>query len=143
MKVLASVCVVGLLFGVGVAWWASTSGPKAAAARSDERTAGVYFNKSGNGGDDRIARSVDRQLRGTWVPTDAERIDDDGAYLRWVPTDAERPDDNGAYLTWVPTDAERIDDDGAYLTWVATDAERDDDVGILIPWLATSAVSRR
>ena len=54
------------------------------------------------------------KVPGTWIPTDAERIDD------------------GAYLTWVPTDAERNKDEGAYLTWVATDAKRVDDVGILI-----------
>ena len=30
-----------------------------------------------------------------WVPTDAERRDDDGALLRWTATDAEREDDRG------------------------------------------------
>ena len=30
-----------------------------------------------------------------WVPTDAERKDDDGALLRWTATDAERDDDKG------------------------------------------------
>ena len=30
-----------------------------------------------------------------WVPSDAERKDDDGAYLRWWATDAERKDDVG------------------------------------------------
>ena len=30
----------------------------------------------------------------------------------WIPTDAERPDDNGASLTWIATDAERKDDVG-------------------------------
>lgn len=30
-----------------------------------------------------------------WVPTDAERKDDDGAYLSWWATDAERRDDKG------------------------------------------------
>lgn len=34
------------------------------------------------------------QTRG-WVPSDAERKDDDGAYLRWWATDAERKDDVG------------------------------------------------
>lgn len=32
---------------------------------------------------------------GSWVPTDAERPRDDGAYLRWWATDAERKDDVG------------------------------------------------
>ena len=31
----------------------------------------------------------------SWVPSDAERRDDDGAYLRWWATDAERDDDEG------------------------------------------------
>lgn len=35
------------------------------------------------------------QARG-WVPTDADRKDDDGAYLRWWATDADRDDDVGA-----------------------------------------------
>lgn len=34
------------------------------------------------------------QVRG-WVPSDAERKDDDGAYLSWWATDAERKDDVG------------------------------------------------
>jgi len=38
------------------------------------------------------------QARG-WVPTDAERKDDDGAYLRWWATDAERKDDVGVPST--------------------------------------------
>lgn len=32
---------------------------------------------------------------GGWIPTDAERKDDDGAWLRWWATDAERKDDVG------------------------------------------------
>lgn len=32
---------------------------------------------------------------GSWIPSDAERKDDDGAYLRWWATDAERKDDVG------------------------------------------------
>ena len=133
MKVVASACVFGLLLCLGVAWWARTSGPKAAAARSDERTASVSFNgKSGSGGDNRIVSGVQRRWVGTWIPTDNERADDDGAYLTWTPIDAERPDDNGAYLTWVPSDAERDNDRGASLTWIATDAERNDDVGVLV-----------
>ena len=30
-----------------------------------------------------------------WIPTDAERDDDRGAFLRWIATDAERKDDVG------------------------------------------------
>lgn len=36
-----------------------------------------------------------RSERGGWVPSDSERKDDDGAYLRWWATDAERDDDKG------------------------------------------------
>ena len=133
MKIVASACVFGLLLCLGVAWWARTSGPKAAAARSDESAASVSFNaKRESGGDNRIVSDTHRRRERTWIPTDAERADDDGAYLTWTPTDAERPSDNGASLTWVPSDAERENDDGATLTWVATDAERSDDVGVLI-----------
>jgi hypothetical protein len=32
---------------------------------------------------------------GGWIPSDAERTDDDGAFLRWWATDAERKDDLG------------------------------------------------
>ncbi len=31
---------------------------------------------------------------------------------KWIPIDAERPDDKGAFLTWLATDAERKDDVG-------------------------------
>jgi len=132
MRVLASACVFGLLLCLGVAWWARTSGPEAAAARSDERTASVSFGTSGSGGDNGIVRGAHRRPGRTWIPTDAERIDDDGAYLTWTPIDAERPNDNGAYLTWVPSDAERDNDQGASMSWFATDAERTDDVGVLV-----------
>jgi hypothetical protein len=33
-----------------------------------------------------------------WIPTDAERRNDDGASLRWVATDAERKDDVGVAM---------------------------------------------
>lgn len=36
---------------------------------------------------------------GSWVPTDAERPKDDGAYLSWWATDAERRDDVGVPST--------------------------------------------
>jgi hypothetical protein len=36
-----------------------------------------------------------RPQAGGWVPSDAERSFDDGAYLRWWATDAERKDDVG------------------------------------------------
>lgn len=36
---------------------------------------------------------------GRWVPTDAERDRDDGAYLKWWATDAERKDDVGVPST--------------------------------------------
>ena len=35
------------------------------------------------------------QLPGKWIPTDAERDDDKGAFLTWWATDAERRDDVG------------------------------------------------
>ena len=38
-----------------------------------------------------------------WVPTDAERKDDDGALLSWTATDAERDDDKG-----VPSKSSKI-----------------------------------
>jgi len=36
-----------------------------------------------------------RTIERTWTPTDAERKEDDGAYLRWWATDYERKDDVG------------------------------------------------
>jgi hypothetical protein len=36
-----------------------------------------------------------RPREGGWIPTDAERKDDDGAFLKWWATDAERKDDVG------------------------------------------------
>ena len=44
---------------------------------------------------DRITWSLCKAPEGGWVPSDAERKDDDGAYLRWWATDAERKDDVG------------------------------------------------
>ena len=44
---------------------------------------------------DRLTWAFCRPRAGGWVPTDAERRDDDGAYLRWWATDAERDDDVG------------------------------------------------
>ncbi|HEY9421026.1 MAG TPA: hypothetical protein VIW92_06410 [Thermoanaerobaculia bacterium] len=44
---------------------------------------------------DRLTWGLCKPHAGGWVPTDAERKDDDGAYLRWWATDAERKDDVG------------------------------------------------
>lgn len=44
---------------------------------------------------DRLTWAFCQPRAGGWVPTDAERKDDDGAYLRWWATDAERDDDVG------------------------------------------------
>ncbi len=44
---------------------------------------------------DRLAWAFCRPREGWWIPSDAERDDDDGAYLRWWATDAERKDDVG------------------------------------------------
>lgn len=44
---------------------------------------------------DRLTWAFCRPRAGGWVPADAERRDDDGAYLRWWATDAERDDDVG------------------------------------------------
>jgi hypothetical protein len=127
MKTLVSVSLVVLVFCLGLAWWVRTDGPaadgRADAVRNNEVSPAVPANRV-------IARGG--QTPPTWVPTDAERVDDRGAFLTWVPTDAERDDDRGAFLTWVPTDAERDDDQGALLTWTASDAERDDDIGVQV-----------
>jgi hypothetical protein len=40
-----------------------------------------------------------RSQAGGWVPSDAERSSDNGAYLRWWATDAERSDDVGVPST--------------------------------------------
>ncbi len=44
---------------------------------------------------DRIIWSFCKPPEGGWIPSDAERKDDDGAYLRWWATDAELKDDVG------------------------------------------------
>ncbi|HWN41102.1 MAG TPA: hypothetical protein VNW71_02715 [Thermoanaerobaculia bacterium] len=44
---------------------------------------------------DRLTWAFCKRREGRWVPTDAERKDDDGAYLKWWATDAERDDDVG------------------------------------------------
>jgi hypothetical protein len=44
---------------------------------------------------DRVTWRFCRQETGGWIPSDAERKDDDGAWLRWWATDAERRDDVG------------------------------------------------
>jgi hypothetical protein len=52
-----------------------------------------------NGGNqeipDRLTWAFCRPRAGGWIPSDAERDFDDGAYLRWWATDAEREDDVG------------------------------------------------
>ena len=128
MKVFLSVCLVVLVFCVGLVWWVRSDAPavvdaKADATRNNEAGPALPANYA-------VGRSLPSPP--SWIPTDAERPDDQGALATWVPTDAELKDDRGAALTWVPTDAERSDDHGAYLTWTATDAERDDSVGVPI-----------
>ncbi|HEX5718158.1 MAG TPA: hypothetical protein VF179_18500 [Thermoanaerobaculia bacterium] len=44
---------------------------------------------------DRLTWTFCRPREGRWVPSDAERKDDDGAYWKWWATDAERDDDVG------------------------------------------------
>jgi hypothetical protein len=44
---------------------------------------------------DRLTWTFCRPREGGWIPSDAERKDDDGAYLSWWATDAERKDDVG------------------------------------------------
>jgi hypothetical protein len=44
---------------------------------------------------DRLTWSFCKPRSGSWVPSDAELPDDDGAYLSWWSTDAERRDDVG------------------------------------------------
>lgn len=44
---------------------------------------------------DRLTWSFCKPKTMGWIPSDAERKDDDGAYLRWWATDAERDDDVG------------------------------------------------
>lgn len=44
---------------------------------------------------DQLTWAFCKRPAGGWIPSDAERKDDDGAYLRWWATDAERKDDVG------------------------------------------------
>ena len=44
---------------------------------------------------DKLTWGVYQPPVGGWLPTDAERKDDEGALLRWTATDAERDDDKG------------------------------------------------
>jgi hypothetical protein len=127
VKSLVSLSLVVLVFCLGLAWWRSTDRP--AVDRQDDamRNSPVTSRFESN-----RAIATGRQSPPTWIPIDAERPDDRGAFLKWVPTDAERVDDRGASLTWIATDAERDDDPGALMIWTATDAERDDDVGITV-----------
>jgi hypothetical protein len=123
MKVFLSVCLVVLVLCVGLVWWVLSDSPAVVDAKTDasRNTEVIPVNHA-------VGRSLPSPP--TWIPTDAERPDDQGALATWVPADAERADDRGAALTWVPSDAERPDDQGAFLTWTATDAERDDSDGV-------------
>lgn len=134
MKTLVSVCLVALVFCLGLAWWVRTDGSavdgRAAAVRNNEMSPAVPANGA-------IARGW--QTPPSWVPSDAKRVDDRGARMTWVPSDAELVGDRGALMTWVPYDAELVDDRGASLTWIPTDAERDDDQGAFLAWTASDA----
>lgn len=44
---------------------------------------------------DKLTWGVYQNSANTWIPKDAEREDDNGAFLTWIATDAERPDDVG------------------------------------------------
>lgn len=59
----------------------------------------VQFVIEDNGVDPKIPDQLTWMLcawrAGGWIPSDAERDYDDGAYLRWWATDAERDDDVG------------------------------------------------
>ena len=57
----------------------------------------LVVEDSGEGSEyaDRLTWRFCQPPPGSWVPTDAERDFDDGAYLRWWATDAERKDDVG------------------------------------------------
>lgn len=127
MKTLFSISLVALVLCLGLAWWVRTDAPAvdgtAGAVRNIEGAPAVPANRV-------IARSFPGPP--SWIPSDAERPDDQGAFATWVPVDAERPDDEGTSRTWIATDAERENDQGALLVWTATDAERDDDVGVVV-----------
>ncbi len=55
----------------------------------------VEDNGTGEKVPDLLTWSFCKPREGGWIPSDAERKDDDGAYLRWWATDAERDDDVG------------------------------------------------
>jgi hypothetical protein len=61
----------------------------------------LVVEDSGEGSEyaDRLTWRFCQPRPGSWVPTDAERDHDDGAYLRWWATDAERKDDVGVPST--------------------------------------------
>ena len=90
MKILVSVCFVALLFCLGVDWWVRPDGPsvdgRVDAVRNDEVRPGIPANR-------RIGSGWQSPPR--WIPADAERENDQGAFLTWVATDAERDDDIG------------------------------------------------
>jgi zona occludens toxin (predicted ATPase) len=90
-KTPVSVCLVALVFCLGLVWWVRTDEPvvdgRADAVRNNEMSPAVAANGA-------IARGW--QTPPNWVPSDAERVDDRGASLTWIPSDAERDDDQGA-----------------------------------------------
>jgi hypothetical protein len=47
------------------------------------------------GADDKLAWGIYQQPATGWIPVDAERDDDKGAFLNWIATDFERKDDVG------------------------------------------------
>jgi hypothetical protein len=47
------------------------------------------------GADDKLAWGIYQQPATGWIPVDAERPDDRGAFLKWIATDFERKDDVG------------------------------------------------
>jgi hypothetical protein len=55
----------------------------------------VEDNGTGQKVPDMLTWSFCRPSTGGWIPSDAERRYDDGAYLRWWATDGERDDDVG------------------------------------------------
>lgn len=55
----------------------------------------VEDNAEGERVPDKLTWAFCKPREGGWIPSDAERKYDDGAYLRWWATDAERKDDVG------------------------------------------------
>lgn len=131
MKAFLSISLAALGCILAAAWWVSTVKPPVRATAHDIR------NTDGNPTVSRLNPAIvvtretsDGRLSPlSWVPSDAEREDDQGAFAQWFPTDAERVDDRGATLTWIVKDAERPDDNGHLLTWTASDFERAEDAG--------------